>query len=286
MKMMLAPVLVIGLATFGTGCGGNKPAPTLERRNVSAESPAHVQAHAAVSAPAEGQAAQYTCSMHPEIISDKPGKCPKCGMALIPIADGGAAATDSENEAMTEENDEPASAPTRRAGSDLVNVNTATLAELDAVNGIGKATAKKIIAYREEHGPLRSIDDLKAAGVTHCVLGNIKNKISFTGDGVAAAASTTSSSPTHGSHTTSSPATSASTTSSPAERSGPRTNVNTATAAQIKAAVPRMSLTTAEAIVATRKSAGGKFTNWSDIDAIPGIGEVTIAKLKIAFELK
>jgi len=25
----------------------------------------------------------YTCPMHPEIISDKPGKCPKCGMDLI-----------------------------------------------------------------------------------------------------------------------------------------------------------------------------------------------------------
>jgi multidrug efflux pump subunit AcrA (membrane-fusion protein) len=26
----------------------------------------------------------YTCEMHPEIISDKPGECPKCGMTLIP----------------------------------------------------------------------------------------------------------------------------------------------------------------------------------------------------------
>ena len=25
----------------------------------------------------------YTCSMHPEVISDKPGKCTKCGMELI-----------------------------------------------------------------------------------------------------------------------------------------------------------------------------------------------------------
>ena len=25
----------------------------------------------------------YTCTMHPEIISDKPGKCPKCGMTLV-----------------------------------------------------------------------------------------------------------------------------------------------------------------------------------------------------------
>lgn len=27
--------------------------------------------------------ASYTCSMHPEVISDKPGKCSKCGMTLI-----------------------------------------------------------------------------------------------------------------------------------------------------------------------------------------------------------
>ncbi|MEP2774075.1 MAG: vitamin K epoxide reductase family protein [Fulvivirga sp.] len=26
---------------------------------------------------------QYTCSMHPEVVSDKPGKCPKCGMKLV-----------------------------------------------------------------------------------------------------------------------------------------------------------------------------------------------------------
>ena len=26
--------------------------------------------------------AYYTCPMHPEITSSKPGKCPKCGMAL------------------------------------------------------------------------------------------------------------------------------------------------------------------------------------------------------------
>jgi hypothetical protein len=27
-------------------------------------------------------AAVYTCPMHPDVTSDKPGKCPKCGMAL------------------------------------------------------------------------------------------------------------------------------------------------------------------------------------------------------------
>ena len=28
---------------------------------------------------------QYTCPMHPEVIADKPGDCPKCGMALEPL---------------------------------------------------------------------------------------------------------------------------------------------------------------------------------------------------------
>jgi P-type Cu2+ transporter len=28
---------------------------------------------------------QYTCPMHPEVIKDAPGQCPKCGMNLIPV---------------------------------------------------------------------------------------------------------------------------------------------------------------------------------------------------------
>lgn len=28
-------------------------------------------------------ATTYTCPMHPEVVSDKPGKCPKCGMDLV-----------------------------------------------------------------------------------------------------------------------------------------------------------------------------------------------------------
>ncbi len=26
----------------------------------------------------------YSCPMHPEVVSDQPGKCPKCGMNLVP----------------------------------------------------------------------------------------------------------------------------------------------------------------------------------------------------------
>ncbi len=36
------------------------------------------------------KATQYTCPMHPEIIRDQPGDCPKCGMALEPMGAPGA----------------------------------------------------------------------------------------------------------------------------------------------------------------------------------------------------
>lgn len=31
----------------------------------------------------EQQNIVYTCPMHPEVQSDKPGQCPKCGMDLV-----------------------------------------------------------------------------------------------------------------------------------------------------------------------------------------------------------
>jgi len=44
--------------------------------------------------------AQYTCPMHPEIVQAKPGSCPKCGMALVPVA-GTGEADDAELRDMT-----------------------------------------------------------------------------------------------------------------------------------------------------------------------------------------
>ena len=41
-----------------------------------------------------------------------------------------------------------------------VNLNTATLEQLDTLDGVGPATAGKILEYRRQHGGFRSIDDL------------------------------------------------------------------------------------------------------------------------------
>ncbi len=46
------------------------------------------------------------------------------------------------------------------AGGGLVNINTATSEQLQTVKGIGPATARKIIEYRDAHGPYASVDEL------------------------------------------------------------------------------------------------------------------------------
>jgi hypothetical protein len=65
----------------------NPSAAEAPRLDVSAlnqpSAPAAPPAPAPAASPAPA-ATVYTCPMHPEVISDKPGKCPKCGMKLVP----------------------------------------------------------------------------------------------------------------------------------------------------------------------------------------------------------
>lgn len=49
----------------------------------------HAAAHGSQGAPASAgaeQAERWTCPMHPEVVQSGPGKCPKCGMKLVPVA--------------------------------------------------------------------------------------------------------------------------------------------------------------------------------------------------------
>jgi competence protein ComEA len=59
-----------------------------------------------------------------------------------------------------------------------ININTATLQELDALPYIGQIRASEIIAYRQAHGPFKRIEDLlKVYGITQEIFDRIKDMI-------------------------------------------------------------------------------------------------------------
>lgn len=41
-----------------------------------------------------------------------------------------------------------------------IDLNNATTEQLDTLDGVGPATAKKILEYRAQHGPFKAVSDL------------------------------------------------------------------------------------------------------------------------------
>ncbi len=92
MKRYLVVVLLVlaaGAGGFflGRGGGGSK------RGAASAPAPAQ----------ARKKAVKWTCSMHPWIIRDRPGKCPICSMDLVPVREGPSAGGGPRELTLSEE---------------------------------------------------------------------------------------------------------------------------------------------------------------------------------------
>jgi competence protein ComEA len=67
-------------------------------------------------------------------------------------------AAQPDNSSLTDAN--ATTATTSAAANEKVNINTATLDQLESLKGIGAGKAQAIIDYRTQHGAFKSVNDL------------------------------------------------------------------------------------------------------------------------------
>ncbi|KAB2866320.1 MAG: efflux RND transporter periplasmic adaptor subunit [Bacteroidales bacterium] len=107
----------------------------------------------------EGKATIWTCSMHPQIRKEEPGKCPICGMDLIPL---------NQSSVTVDEN----AIHLTKEAAELANVLTSVVAKQDPV--------KEIRLY----GKVQADERLLQSQVAH-IAGRIeKLMVNFTGEGI------------------------------------------------------------------------------------------------------
>ncbi|MCD8150127.1 MAG: helix-hairpin-helix domain-containing protein [Clostridiales bacterium] len=103
-------------------------------------------------------------------------------MVYVPTVEEEAAGSVLSDEAdgfvSSDETDSSASADVSDTDNGKVNINTATAAELTALNGIGDAKAAAIVAYREEHGSFGSTEEImQVNGIAEATYNKIKDEI-------------------------------------------------------------------------------------------------------------
>lgn len=70
------------------------------------------------------------------------------------------------------------------SGEDLIDLNTATAAELDQLPGIGEVLAGRIVEYRQTRGPFTSIDQLvEVEGISFRLVDRIRPYVTVSADG-------------------------------------------------------------------------------------------------------
>jgi competence protein ComEA len=107
------------------------------------------------------------------------GALPKADLSLLNLA---APITDGTQILVPKTGPAPAAgvspAPIGGSTSGLININTATATELEALSGIGEVLAATIIEYRTTNGPFTAVDDLlDVSGIGPATLDEIRDQI-------------------------------------------------------------------------------------------------------------
>ena len=91
----------------------------------------------------------------------------RCDTTQRPAAEAGSVSEEASGEDETR--------PDSLLPGETINVNTADVYDLQRLPGIGEKRAQDIIAYREEHGPFQTVDELtNVSGIGPVILENLR----------------------------------------------------------------------------------------------------------------
>jgi competence protein ComEA len=101
-----------------------------------------------------------------DALAEAGGAAPAADLALVnlaaPLADGQQVVVPARAAAGDASTGTGAEGDGGAVAGGPVHLNTASIAELDELPGVGPVTAQKIVDYREKHGAFSSVEDLDA----------------------------------------------------------------------------------------------------------------------------
>ncbi|HEU4562530.1 MAG TPA: ComEA family DNA-binding protein [Longimicrobium sp.] len=158
------------------------------------------------------------------------------------------------------------------AEGERIDPNTADEGELDRLPKIGPGQARKIVAWRQEHGPFRTLADLDAVpGIGPAALAAVAPFVTLAPAPESEARATSESA-------TSRRAESSTAAGVDGVDGGTRVDLNSASAQELQT-LPGIGPALAARIVAHRES-NGPFRSVDELEKVPGIGPATATRLR------
>ena len=158
--LLVAALLVGGRYLAGAGASSGPPTADRPLRAVEAAASPALVVHVVGAVRRPGLYRLREGSRTADAVARAGGATRRADVSLVnlaaPVADGAQVVV--PRRAATGET----AAGTASPPSGPLHLNTATLEQLDALPGVGPATAQKILDFRAEHGAFTSIDELDA----------------------------------------------------------------------------------------------------------------------------
>ncbi len=170
----LALLLVVGGALW-FGLGPEPVPPIPPRPTVTADAQPSVTVHVSGAVVRPGIATVDAESRVADVIAAVGGATSDADLSLLNLA---APVRDGEQITVPDRSDPPADGSSgSRFGIDL---NTASVAELEGLSGVGPVLASKIVTYRATNGPFDVVEDLlDVPGIGEAKLAGMRDDIAY-----------------------------------------------------------------------------------------------------------